>query len=322
MLKANVPGIVQHWHSIRVEKSRCRRFRYPAPRPRGQVDAADHEGDEDGRRVEAAPRAGAHPAGAAVRDRDAARAEQPGDARRSVAAPAARRAAGAARGRQGAAVRHLRGPRPVRQLQHQRDQGAPARSSSRTRRAKWRSASSAAAAATISRGAASRSATSRSTCSPASSSRTRRASPTPRSRRSRPGRSTASTWSTTSSSRSCRSGSWSSGCCRSRGSRWSRRNRSPGSTSAGRRPAADRLSLRADAGGAVQHAHPAARRGPGVPRAARVERRVLRRADDGDGLGLAQRVGHDRPAHALHEQGPPGGDHARDHRSGFGRRAL
>ena len=38
--------------------------RYPPARPRGQVDAADHEGDEDGRRVEAAPRAGADSAGA------------------------------------------------------------------------------------------------------------------------------------------------------------------------------------------------------------------------------------------------------------------
>ena len=41
----------------------------------------------------------------------------------SAAAPAARRAEGAARRRQGAALRHYRGSRPVRQLQHQRDQG-------------------------------------------------------------------------------------------------------------------------------------------------------------------------------------------------------
>ena len=66
--------------------------RYPSPDPRGQVDAADHQGDEDGRRVEAAPGAGADAAGAAVRLADAARAEQPGVARRSVDAPAARRA--------------------------------------------------------------------------------------------------------------------------------------------------------------------------------------------------------------------------------------
>ena len=42
-------------------------IRYPSPRSRGQVDAADHEGDEDGRRVETAAGAGAHPACASVR---------------------------------------------------------------------------------------------------------------------------------------------------------------------------------------------------------------------------------------------------------------
>ena len=51
---------------------------------------------------------------------------------------------------------------------------------------------------------------------------------------------------------------------------------------------ADRgLSLRAGAGGAVHHAAAAPRRGAGVPSAARIERRVLRRADDGDGRGDA-----------------------------------
>src|SRR4029453_18088959 len=45
------------------------------------------------------------------------------DARRSDLAPAARRAQDAARGRQGAALRDYRGSRPVRPLQHPRDQG-------------------------------------------------------------------------------------------------------------------------------------------------------------------------------------------------------
>src|SRR5262249_21452279 len=59
----------------------------------------------------------------------------------------------------------------------------------------------------------------------------------------------------------------------------------------------------------------APRRGAGVPRAARVERGVLRGADDGDGLRVAQRLGNDRSAHAVYEQSPPGGDHQRNHRS-------
>ena len=61
--------------------------------PRGQEHAADHEGDEDGRRVEAAPRAGADHGRAAVRAADAARARQRRGARRSVDPSAARRAA-------------------------------------------------------------------------------------------------------------------------------------------------------------------------------------------------------------------------------------
>ena len=57
-----------------------------------------------------------------------------------------------------------------------------------------------------------------------------------------------------------------------------------------------------------------------LPGAARVERRVLRRADDGDGRRDAQLGRHDRQPDALHEQGASGGDHARDHRSRLGRR--
>ena len=65
--------------------------RPPAPRPRGEEHAADHEGDEDGRRVEAAPRAGAHHERAALRRADAARAGERRVARRSVDPPAADR---------------------------------------------------------------------------------------------------------------------------------------------------------------------------------------------------------------------------------------
>src|SRR4029079_2581123 len=60
----------------------------------------------------------------------------------------------------------------------------------------------------------------------------------------------------------------------------------------------------------------------GVPRAARVERGLLRGADDRDGLGLAQRGRDDRSADALHEQGATGGYHAGDHRGGERRRSA
>ena len=82
--------------------------------------------------------------------------------------------------------------------------------------------------------------------------------------------------------------------------------------------AGGRLSLRADAGRAVQDADSPPRRGAGLSRAARVERRVLRGADDGDGRRDAQLGRDDREPDALHEQGSAGGDYERDHRSGFG----
>ena len=82
-----------------------------------------------------------------------------------------------------------------------------------------------------------------------------------------------------------------------------------------RRARADRLSLRAGAAGDLQSAAAALRRGAGLSRAARIERRVLRGADDGDGHRHQERRRHDRCLDALHEQGAPGGDHARDHRS-------
>ena len=279
--------------------------RHSTPYPRGQVDAADHEGDEDGRRVEAAPRAGAHPDGAAVRDRDAPRAEQPRDARRSGArtrcstsgarrGPAARRCSSSSP--RIAACAAASTPTPSR---------APAPSSSRTRRGKWRSASSAAAAATISPAAASRSATNRSTCSRRCSTRTRRRSRRPAVEAFTTGQ-VDSVYLVYNEFRSVISQR----------------------IVVERLLPIPRLEIEPTAGGAppidylyeptpeelFTTAPAAARRGAGVPRAARVERRVLRRADDGDGFGVAQRGGDDRPAHALHEQGSPGGDHARDYR--------
>ena len=85
--------------------------------------------------------------------------------------------------------------------------------------------------------------------------------------------------------------------------------------------AADRLPLRADAGGAV-HARC-------IPR--HVEVQVYRALLESNAAFYAAQMtamdsasrnagGHDRTADALHEQGSAGGDHARDHRSGFGRR--
>src|SRR2546425_2817135 len=89
--------------------------RYPPPYPRRQVDAADHEGDEDDRRLAPAQIAGARRRRAAVRAADARGAERTRIARRSVGAPAPadpRRRAGAL-----AAHHHHRGPRVMRQLQ-------------------------------------------------------------------------------------------------------------------------------------------------------------------------------------------------------------
>src|SRR5262249_30591819 len=74
--------------------------------------------------------------------------------------------------------------------------------------------------------------------------------------------------------------------------------------------------------GDLQPAAPTLHRRPGVPRAARVERGVLRRADDGYGYGDQERRGNDRVADALYEQGPAGGDHPRNHRSRFRRRGV
>ena len=81
----------------------------------------------------------------------------------------------------------------------------------------------------------------------------------------------------------------------------------------------DRLSVRADAGGAARHAAAVPRRGAGESRAARIVGGRARRAHDGDGQRDAQRARDGRSAHALHEQGAAGGDHARDHRDRRGR---
>ena len=56
----------------------------------------------------------------------------------------------------------------------------------------------------------------------------------------------------------------------------------------------------------------------GVACAARVGGGRERRAHDGDGRGHEERHRHDRQPDALHEQGAPGGHHARDHRGGVG----
>ena len=62
----------------------------------------------------------------------------------------------------------------------------------------------------------------------------------------------------------------------------------------------------------------AARGRAGAARAARVIGRRTRGAHAVDGQRDAQREGNGRPVDALHEQGPSGGDHARNYRSGFG----
>ena len=125
----------------------------------------------------------------------------------------------------------------------------------------------------------------------ADASTTRRRSRRRRSRRSSAAQVDASTSSTTSSSRSCRSGSSSSSCCRFR----ARTIEAPARARRPRRRPVG-LSVRAGAGGAVRRAAAAPRRGAGLSRAARVERRVLRRADDRDGRGDAELGRDDRRA--------------------------
>ena len=246
--------------------------------------------------------------------------QQPGGARRSVGASAARRARRAARRRQGAADRDHRRPRPVRQLQHQRDQGGEHVHRREPGARRWRSAWSAAAAATTSRGAASRSATSRSTCSRRCSSRHAQGD------RRRGDR----------------------GVHRRRGrQRLSRLQRVPvGDVAAGRRRAAAADSAAATRAGDAQRRRRRRRRRPIdylyepapeelftrlLPR--HVEVQVFRALLESNAAFYAAQMTamdaatrnsarHDRAADALHEQGAPGGDHARDHRSGVGRGSV
>ena len=128
---------------------------HPTPRPRDEVDAADHEGHEDGRLVEAAPCPGTPDAEPAVRRRHETGVQQRRVSRRIRRGircwPNVRR-----RRQDAAGHRHGRS-RSLRQLQRQRRQGGGAfrarSQSSRARRSHWRS--SAARAATCFGGAAS-----------------------------------------------------------------------------------------------------------------------------------------------------------------------
>src|SRR5207237_641552 len=92
-----------------------------APDPRGQVDAADHQGDEDDRGVAPEARAGSRRRRAPLRAADAEGAQRPGVARRSGCASTAADS-GAGTGTPAADRRH-RGSRSLRQLQLERDQG-------------------------------------------------------------------------------------------------------------------------------------------------------------------------------------------------------
>ena len=270
-----------------------------------QVDAADHEGHEDGLVVEAAPRAGAHRAQPAVRAGDAARVQQPGDARR-------RRRASAAAGRPaGGAHAADRDHAPTAACAAASTPTSSRRAAqfiteqpARRRAARWRWRWSAARAATSSCAAASTSATRKSACSRTSSGRTRRRSPTPAIKEFLGARRRArSISSTTSSSRSWRSGWWSSGCCRSRSWR----------TGAGGRPTVDYLFEPSpeELLDTLLPFHVAVQVNRALLESSAAEHAARMTAMD---ARHAQRQGDGRPADALHEQGAAGGDHARDHR--------
>ncbi len=183
-------------------------YRHPAARPRGQVDAADHEGHENGVVVQAAPCPGAHSSQPSLREGNVARVQQPGDAHREHGASAAeRRSAGGAH----AVDRDHRRPRalPAASTPTSSSRRCSSRSTNRSRRmaatSRWRW--SAARAATSSCAAASTCSTKRSGCSRTSSGRTRRRLRRRRSRNSWGPTSARSTWSTTSSGRRSRSAS-------------------------------------------------------------------------------------------------------------------
>ena len=274
--------------------------------PRGQVDAADHQGDEDGRRVElrrAQERIQqARPFATEMLRVLSSLATRVDPAAHPLLDERARRRPG-----QGAADRDHRGPRPVRQLQHQHRSRPPSTFLARTRRAKSRSGWSAARGRDYfgRRGFEVRF-EQVNLFQALQYFATRRRSPRQRSRRSRR-RQVDSVYLVYNEFKSVmqqqvvveRLLPIPRLDIEPAGRR--RRRRSTISTSRRRRSCSRTLI-------------PQPRRGAGLSRAARVERRVLRGADDGDGRGDAQRGGHDRQPDAVHEQGPAGGDHARDHR--------
>ena len=73
------------------------------------------------------------------------------------------------------------------------------------------------------------------------------------------------------------------------------------------------LHLRAARGGNFQQAGAALRRNADLPHDRRKLRGRACRAHDGHGIGNEQCLRRDRRADAAHEQGPAGGDHARDY---------
>ena len=217
-----------------------------------------------------------------VRRADAARARQRRGARRPVDPSAARPSREPRPDSRTLVDRRHRRQGPVRQLQHQRHQGGR-RVHRRQRRSRARSAWSAARAATSSAAAASTCCSSRSASSRSCASTTRRRSRRRRSRRSR--RATVdrvmlvyNEFKSVMTQRVVVDQLLPI-------ARRRRRRRTRALT-----PATEpgRLPVRAGAAGDLRPAAAALRRGAGLPRAARVERGVLRGADDGDGHGDAR----------------------------------
>ena len=242
--------------------------RPPAPRPRGEEHAADHEGDEDGRRVEAAPRAGAH-----------RRARGRTRCRCSACSPASRRAS--IRRRIRCCDARAAGRRPdAADRRHAPTRGCAAASTPTSSRApaqfiteqpgprRARSGSSAARAATSSGAAASTCCSSRSASSRSCGSTTRRRSRRPAIEAFTVGPTSTASFLVYNEFKSV----------------MSQRvvvdqllpipqlDAAERRRTAGGRRGVDYL-LRAVAAGDLRRAAAALRRGAGVPRAARVERR-------------------------------------------------
>ena len=215
---------------------------------------------------------------------------------------------GEARGRQGAALRDHSRPRFVRQLQYERDQGGR-QLHHRGHRTSGRAGPDRPARSGLLRPPGFRGAVRAGQSVPGAAVRSRpRHRRRPRSRSSSKGASTACISSTTSSSR----------CIQQRIvverllpiPRLDIEGPAPGATQG---PTVDYL-YEPTPRRAVHHAAAATRRGADVPSAARIERRILRRADDRDGRRHAQFGRHAGASDAVHEQGQTGGDYARDHR--------